>query len=430
VSTREDHPEYWATIATDEAVAAMRARSLDTFATVARGSLGNRLVDGKSVEVNAVVLRVAQYWNDNADDEVHLRVIACADEPLGLHACRWGSTDEDGPGDGSYCDMCWRTSMSAEALNQPYTALIPAFEAFCREHAHQDAEHDDSYRPYAIARASGVDVVGQLVRPWLDMPQTQRDLLRHDDRMLALAGESSEVLADYLEDRGDPRRAIFDGAGDPRLWLGELDRVVPRSALALANGVPDEIGLYIADDIELGPRDGTLALAFRPRVRFLPSSKRTIWPALATARALGPLGAVELEAIVDSPVPFLASEIEIDETAYDLEALAAAMPNLPRVRTLRLTGAFPRSTLGALRVWDGLAALARLELATYLAEFVDEVVAWRSAKLPVPVAVSMFDHETERAAGWSVEPDGSIRYLGYHRHADRARLEALRGARR
>ena len=63
------------------------------------------------------------------------------------------------------------------------------------------------------------------------------------------------------------------------------------------------VGHYLDRELD---RDEHLAFAFRPAVRFLPGSKRTIWPALAPVRSLAPLDEVALEALAACGVPFRA----------------------------------------------------------------------------------------------------------------------------
>ncbi len=428
MSTREDDPQYWEKIASDDAVAAARADTLARFETNARPMLDRRLYDDDPRVVRSVILRVAQYWNDQASDEVHLDLVASAGEPLGLHDCRF---EDDGKRYDDTCDDCLGVQRD-HAMSDLYLELVPAFEAFCHEQGSQDQDRDDSYRPYAILRPEGIEIIGRLVRPWLDMPAATSRLAAasqpapappHDDLMLALAGNPAahHALADLLEERGDPRHAAFLGQ-TPRLWLGALAPLVPRSGLVAEHNVPREIGLYIVDHEEIEPGDGALALAFRPDVRFLPSSARAIWPALAAARSLGPLDAAALAAIARGPAVPRRGHRARPHHARAADLIAAAA-NLPHVRTLRIA-LWDRGEVAALRGVK-LGELTRIEIAAAHETFRDEVVAWRSTRLAAPVSVAMYDLDAQRASGWCVEPDGSVRYLGFHRHADLAMRERV-----
>ena len=56
--------------------------------------------------------------------------------------------------------------------------LIPAFAAFCKEGSHQDMDYSEAYTPYAILRRTDnrivVEIVGKMLRPWLDGIRPER----------------------------------------------------------------------------------------------------------------------------------------------------------------------------------------------------------------------------------------------------------------
>jgi hypothetical protein len=270
------------------------------------------------------------------------------------------------------------------------------------------------------------------VRPWLDLPTTRAAWYAVDDRVLVLAGErgARDVLIDALIEAGDPRGdALAHNAIDPELarsWLGALDPHVPRSALELVGGLPDAIGLYLDREPD---RDERLAFAFRPAVRFLPGSKRTIWPALAPARSLGPLDLGSLVEIVEAAVTFHARELELEladraQLRELLDAFAHARRQLPELRVLRIIGEMSRDAIASIRP----AELDGLELevttpGTDVEDHVADVIAWRT----LGADVAMYDADAQRATGWIARADGTLHRRGYHRYADASRGARLVG---
>ncbi len=309
----------------------------------------------------SVGLWAAQYFADQALDEVHVALRASS-RATPVETCGVADRDVDA------CEHCGEALRGVDLDRDLWETLVPALEPFCREGARGGETRD--YRCYAIARVTddGIELerTAEIVRPWADLPRTPAELLATPPRALevALATRGDRgglgVLADVLVDAGDPRgAALAHGAVDywlGRTWLRSLDRHVPRSGLVLRDGVPDSIGLYI-DDGELD-RDERLAFAFGPAVRFLPRSRRTVWPALAPARALRSLDCDALVELADQRELFAATELELamfDERGDVLEALAMARARLPALRVLRLVGGpcaaswFSRASRGARR---------------------------------------------------------------------------------
>jgi hypothetical protein len=111
---------------------------------------------------------VAQYWDDNATDEVSAELLFSELETPDLTA-----------GDAWYASF-------PDPVNRPHTnvrnvdvyvapgnpELIPLFAAYCREGATQDDEPRDSFSVYAVFRRTDLgvhtEVVGVQRRPWLD----------------------------------------------------------------------------------------------------------------------------------------------------------------------------------------------------------------------------------------------------------------------
>ena len=455
-----DDPRWWAASGADDAVYAMRTAIVDAAIAYLRANAATPpLANLRSLEI-----AVAQFWSDQADDECHLHVNGSRDaDPIGLHPCAAAGGDDDERRACEYCARLVDVGSEYDMFHELnlYGPLIPVVEAMCVEGSDQWMTYDAAYRPWLVVRFADGDSdvggvrsvraaaerrvevieVGALARPWLDLPQSRAARMPLSARALAAASVAREpgglvVLADALQDDGDPRGdALAASSIDralARTWLGALDPHVPRSALALAGGIPDSIGFYFAGYADID-RDERMPFAFRPRVRFLPGSARFIWPALALARSLGPLDAAALAQIARSPIAFEADAIELDlaaaRDAGDLfAALAAARANLPRLRKLRVAGAgCTRAAIAAASAAD-LGPLARLEVTTLGVDAADhaaDVSAWRGAHLGVPVAVAMFDADAHRACGWVVEPDGSLLRRRYHPLANADHRAAL-----
>lgn len=169
--------------------------------------------------LQSATLLVAQYWNDEANDAVHCDLFFSElDTPdtAAAYAARRARYDD--------LDMAWTTPTPApsgwarwfpwlrkeappvmaapeparrpalpgdvtnfpsgideESLEREYSwklgwdsngEPISLFAAFCREDCHQDMDDGEAYSPYAIFRRQDADVaveiVGVMVRPWLD----------------------------------------------------------------------------------------------------------------------------------------------------------------------------------------------------------------------------------------------------------------------
>ncbi len=65
--------------------------------------------------------------------------------------------------------------------------------------------------------------------------------------------------------------------------------------------------------------------------------------------------------------------------------------------------------------------MTRLEVAVAADDAVEHVARVNEWRKLLPVAVAMFDADTERASGWCVEPDGAISALGFHPLANEER---------
>jgi hypothetical protein len=355
----------------------------------------------------SMLLTIAQYWNDNADDECHARLIASTrTTPRWPHVCDVNATHLE------TCSDC----MVPKYGYVPWLsyANTDSFQAFAVEGATQGFDENDAFRPYAIARIDdageiSVERVHPATRAWLDLPVRPVVPMPISERVATLFGESIAIAADELQRLGDPRgEMIAHGDLDAlaqygRTWLGSIEPHVPRSAVRYEQGVPVEVGIYADAMPVIDPREH-LPWCFRPHVRFLPRSVRFPIP---RARSLGPISDL--------------SELPPDLERLEIMASAIAQP-IPAVRELVILG---RVDIAAVRAL----AVPRIEIAIEAEHHLEELAKWRDAQLPV--IVSMFDTETERASGWSVDfGKRTLTHAGYHRFADEERhreIQALLG---
>src|SRR5688500_8073278 len=95
-------------------------------------------------DVNSVVLAVAQYWNDEADDAVHASVhYSRRHTPVWPHECGFFRDEPVEPNQADFCRWCGGP-MPGHPDNPEWVpwddngSAIPAFESYCREECHQD----------------------------------------------------------------------------------------------------------------------------------------------------------------------------------------------------------------------------------------------------------------------------------------------------
>lgn len=143
----------------------------------------------KYPQLKSAALLVAQYWNDEASDAVHHRLIYSILDTPDLEAAAKARMDyaEDPvnlPGiSDDFGDLIDEVDY-IKSDTEPYYwndnhEAIPAFAAFCKEGCHQEMDGIDAYSPYAILRRQGddieIEVVGKMLRPWLDGIKPERD---------------------------------------------------------------------------------------------------------------------------------------------------------------------------------------------------------------------------------------------------------------
>jgi hypothetical protein len=138
-------------------------------------------------EVQSVVFAVAQYWNDEAADQVHWRELPSLERDPRWPEMLTRPLYESEGDDFLAAEFVRRLPPTPEGhpatdisdLTRPLPWLdedkvITAFASCCTEGCHQEMSVAEAYRPYAIARRDGnqgvaIEVVGRVIRPeWED----------------------------------------------------------------------------------------------------------------------------------------------------------------------------------------------------------------------------------------------------------------------
>ncbi|MBJ6764444.1 hypothetical protein JGU66_27045 [Myxococcaceae bacterium JPH2] len=127
----------------------------------------------KHPRLRSATLLVAQYWNDEADDAVHHRLLFSERETPDTEAA---FRDEENDGT-NFATPPGEERWEAEAQRHVFCwpdnhEAIPLFAPFTREDCEQDMKPHESFTPYAIFRRTdtglAIELVGQMLRPWLD----------------------------------------------------------------------------------------------------------------------------------------------------------------------------------------------------------------------------------------------------------------------
>lgn len=144
----------------------------------------------KYPQIRSATLLVAQYWDDEATDAVHEHFVFSVLDTPDLEAAykteeNYTEDNINLPGLGKYCYLVGdaREELDEEGCHDYYWPnnwdAIPAFAAFCREGASQLMSTAEAYTPYAVFRRCGddieIEVVGQMLRPWLDGIQPESE---------------------------------------------------------------------------------------------------------------------------------------------------------------------------------------------------------------------------------------------------------------
>ncbi|WP_144871873.1 hypothetical protein, partial [Hyella patelloides] len=128
----------------------------------------------KYQRINSCTFAVAQYWDDQAHDEVHdillFSVLNSFDWEASSQAAWYGKRDEVNlPGfkrDIGYLigDIYQQVEKERGVVNDYYyREMIPAFAAFCKEGSHQCMSTSEAYTPYAILTRTDNSIAVEIV---------------------------------------------------------------------------------------------------------------------------------------------------------------------------------------------------------------------------------------------------------------------------
>lgn len=434
-------------------VAPYRIATLESFRELARRELAAQ------PETRSLLFALAQFWNDQADDEMHELVIASPrDVPAWPHYCEmYGDT----PGLVTPGDRC------AGCSDVDGIAVSPdVFARFCHEYGSQDRDDGENFTPFAIARRRGegaaadfeIEVIGKLWRPdedllpaepeaaprWLELPRA-RDLY---DLVCASPGDDGprRVLADYLLEHEHPRGELIALALAEQLpaeaiarraelleaygrsWLGPLGPVIPESGARWERGFLARADVYLRSappgELREAPVWGTVE-----QIRFL--HRDFLDPAMAALRDVGPVR----EGLHALPAARRPWAIERLHAAPDDREGAAALwraTTLPRLAHLVLEGAQVAAALEQPRPpWWG--QLARLTLILDCDAPATELEAWRRRYAGSAPWVAIAQRSSITCdLGWEVAtgPGGQIELAlaGWHEAATPLALAQIAGA--
>jgi hypothetical protein len=319
----------------------------------------------------SLLLAVAQYWDDSANDEVHGHVIASSRAtPVWPHECDYDSEPSKPVLAGEECSLCGKRDIEMSFYGGYNDAMVGAFETFCREHAHQGMDEGEAYLPYAIARRIGdgvaIELVGHAYRP----PTTTIGSPRlaapwPDDRARALFDDvclhadddaPRAVLADYMLEAypADPRGeaialalADLDTAGRARRdalfvehaerWMFPLGDVIAPGCAHFERGFLARADVYAANDADRDRVASSPAWGTVHTIRFTLGSRDVIGPTMQALRDVGPLRDAGIAAIARARRPWAIETLRIADGELDPLVRATSLPHLGQ---LELSSAF------------------------------------------------------------------------------------------
>jgi uncharacterized protein (TIGR02996 family) len=327
----------------------------------------------KHEDVNSLVLSVAQYWNDEAEDEVHLHLTySNRSTPLFSHRCRWEPTDEP-----DFCSYCHKGLPSAYdlRLSEGEAGLIESMEPYCLEGAHQEMSQAEAYLPYAIVRRdTGLELVGPPVRLWgARLTRMTDEPSAREQELLARIYDAPDddgpraVLADWWLEQGDKRGELVSLQLKGQLTPAERQReaelleehgptLLGRLGLAVSmDGARFRRGLLHEAEVWFEPGEAASdpRWATVERLHFVHHPR--LFPALRALRTVSGLSEEALQQAASGA------------HTYDVEDVAVSFPVAQAVRILDRSERFPR-----LRRVEGMAG-ERGELVALLGALPDAV---------------------------------------------------------
>lgn len=386
----------------------------------------------KHPSYQSMLLGVAQYWADEADDAVHYDLVA-SERPLPLwpHYCEETAWDQDDfenvPG-----EVCWNCGeLGYLGAWDDNGSSITAFESFCHEVGSQEEPSAHNYLPFAVARKVGerieVEVIGKLQRPdnetdgdvtairdWLWADPRGRELF---DIVAANPTDDGarRVCADYMMENDDPRGEYIalslDGREPERCaallaehgngWVQPLLYVLPACTLKWARGFPVAAEVF-AGESDIARVRGAAAWGTFERLHVHRGSECVLDPAMRSLRELGPIDATWIDALAGAARPWAIEALEIELGAERDVAKLCATTTLPKLRSLTISAGHLDGVVAQLTkaVW-----WKQLERLTVVVDAEDDYAKWagRHRELGVPwLAIVRSFEEPATAKGWEV----------------------------
>ena len=372
----------------------------------------------KNPKMRSVMLAVAQYWCDEAEDAVHERLYASERSmPLWPHRCADSVWEDDLEGvAGEACSGCGEFDAYMRNWDDNGEDTIAAIAPYCHEVGSQEEPSTSNYLPYALARRVGddveIEVIGRVQRPRVDFVDDDfsPDPTWQDPRALDLLQEVAtasdddgprRVLADYLLERENPRGEYIGlcleaPSGDVvskrdellaehrDAWLFPMQKAAV--SVRWSRGFPVEAELAWHDDDVRGPVWTTIEKLYvhgGPPV--LDSSMR------ALRTLLGEIDEPWVDALAAAKEPWAIETLEITRG----QSALAKVTTLPKLRNLIVVGELDAALVQA-PWWK---QLERLTLVG------DAALAWyqRHRELGVPwLAIAREHMEPTTARGWEL----------------------------
>lgn len=424
--------------------AEIRAETMDSFRTFADQLFA------KKPALRSVLMLVAQYWNDEADDAVHDVIVASErTTPLWPHAC--GVYDDNvEPVAGEFCWSCWE-DMGWMPFHDNSEAVIAAFEPYCHEDGSQDQSQEQNYLPYAIARrgetGTAIEIIGRVVRGHSEVrarAESAPPPLDERARELYLSACANaddgarRVLADHLLERGDPRGEYIALALAPELdaegvdrrdallvehwssWTHPLVAVVVEQSLRFERGLLAGVEVFAADGHAASTVRGALAWASIETLHYVPGSHDVLDPMMMSLREVAPIGSDGLEVLARSARPWAIETLHAVLRDDDDSALLGRA-KLPRLRHLTLDKRHHTMLpIYGASWWSQLATL------TYVVPLDDVHVYWQlTAGTELPCLAFADVGSYGRTTGWQIAWTNSrieVRLLGFDEASTRTRL--------
>ncbi len=336
----------------------------------------------------SVLLAVAQYWADEANDAVHLTTLASSKPVPDFFHNDWG----DEPSAEGTHGVDWEHSPEWDDNG----LSIRCFQAYCGELGSQELPSSAQSEPFAIARRtpSGAQLtwLGRCQRAWLDLPNAglpgfmgeEDDDLDFDERPpldVTLPAQKLEpidvkcleviasdpfaegprrVWADMFLSKNDPRGALMKTRRPSEellfekgeFWLGELNQVVPLGSATFEYGsLSEAVAAFTEETAELAESPWWLSVhTLRFSGEEQPFSKR-----MAGLRHVSGLTNVGLLALADFGGVSKLESLHASVSFADAEVLNALPLKALKQLSLTLSGEGPLSKLSlATSAWPSL----------------------------------------------------------------------------